>query len=151
MEQVTTATVDGLREALGALKLDTRGHKSVLKKRLRAAKKSLTVSPSGKDGLKPAAATAGHAATTQHIESWRPTRPASQDFDSYCVLDFEATCQQYVAGQGGRFDFPNEVRTPSKTAARRTAGTNISPLRTFRSSNSQYRFYNGDTKDPTSQ
>lgn len=103
MEQVTAATVDGLREALGALKLDTRGHKSVLKKRLRTAKKSLTTSP-GNDGLKAASA-------TQHIESWRPTRPSSQDFDSYCVLDFEATCQQYVVGQGSRFDFPNEVRS----------------------------------------
>lgn len=91
MEQV--ATVDALREALGALKLDTRGHKAVLKKRLRTAKK---------------------APSTQHVEiSPRPRRPASQDFDSYLVLDFEATCQQYVLGQGSRFDFPNEVCTSS--------------------------------------
>lgn len=93
MEQV--ATVDALREALGALQLDTRGHKAVLKKRLRTAKKLSNGSK------KPAA---------QHIEqNFRPARPTSQDFDSYLVLDFEATCQQYVTGQGGRFDFPNEV------------------------------------------
>lgn len=97
MEQV--ATVDALREALGALKLDTRGHKATLKKRLRVAKKSLTHSPN--NGLK----TAVGAAQTKTC----PTRPESQDFDSYCVLDFEATCQKHVEGHGGRFEFPNEV------------------------------------------
>lgn len=93
MEHV--ATVDALREALGSLKLDTRGHKAVLKKRLRTAKK--VQSEASKASL-------------QHIEeSLKPRRPASQNFDSYLVLDFEATCQQHVAGQGSRFDFPNEI------------------------------------------
>ena len=91
--------VETLREALAALKVDTRGHKSTLKKRLRAAEKRQQedqhpsiVNDRGKAVAKPL-----------------PTRPEGQDFDSYLLLDFEATCQRWEPKHGEFFGFPNEI------------------------------------------
>jgi 3'-5' exoribonuclease 1 len=83
--------VDALRDALAALSLDTRGHKDVLKKRLRTASKR----------------------KERQIDTCKipkQTRPGSQDFDSYLVLDFEATCQRNEPAHGSFFGFPNEVK-----------------------------------------
>jgi 3'-5' exoribonuclease 1 len=103
MEQLAGGGVEALREALGELKLDTRGHKAVLKKRLRSAHRKT-----------PQASIASTAtaslAIARRTETAGPSRPSSQDFDSYCVVDFEATCQKYEPKHGSRFDFPNEVR-----------------------------------------
>lgn len=84
--------VDALREALGALSLDTRGRKDTLRKRLRNAK-SLQSSRLEVDPATP-----------------KSGSPSHQDFDSYLVIDFEATCQRWEPHHGEFFGFPNEVR-----------------------------------------
>ena len=82
--------VDALREALAGLNLETRGHKDTLKKRLRGAEKR-------------------QAGQTVEEEGAPSTRPEGQDFDSFLVLDFEASCQLYEECHGDFFGFPNEV------------------------------------------
>lgn len=96
--------VDALRDALGALNLDSRGHKATLKKRLRAAQKK-----------QERAELAGLDSTAEADETEtrpRARRPPGQDFDSYLVLDFEATCQRMEPKHGEFFGYPNEVRYP---------------------------------------
>lgn len=91
--------VDTLRDALAALSLDTRGHKAQLKKRLRtASKKAAPVAKEGADAPI-------HGKAVELAQ-----RPSDQDFDSYLVLDFEATCQRHEPVHGHFFGFPNEVR-----------------------------------------
>lgn len=91
--------MDSLREALAALTLNTRGNKPTLKKRLRTASK------------RSKAERAGSRAEGRPISSNKVKgRPPGQDFDSYLVLDFEATCQKYELRHGDPFSFPNEVR-----------------------------------------
>jgi hypothetical protein len=75
-----------LRAGLAALSLDTRGHRSVLAKRL--AKSRIVTPP------KP-------------IPS---TRPEGQHYDSYLVFDVEATCER-IEGPYNKlaFAYPNEI------------------------------------------
>lgn len=94
--------VEALREALAALGLDTRGHKDKLKKRLRTATKALQ--PDGDDVVDD---------VTEDVVSQRKLpllKPDGQDFHSYLVLDFEATCQRHEPAHGHFLGFPNEVR-----------------------------------------
>lgn len=93
--------VDALRDALAALRVDTRGHKSTLRRRLRAAEKRQhaeeeELAQNGADAK-------GKGRAVQ------PSRPEGQDFDSYLVLDFEATCQRWEPKRGEFFGFPNEI------------------------------------------
>lgn len=92
--------VDALRDALGALNLDSRGHKATLKKRLRAAQKKQEQAELGLDST----AEAGETDARR-----RARRPPGQDFDSYLVLDFEATCQRMEPKHGEFFGYPNEI------------------------------------------
>lgn len=95
MHSMRVPGVEALREALAGLGLDSRGHKDVLKKRLRAAGKR-----DEREGRH-----------RRHLKALRDarTRPVGQDFDSYLVLDFEATCQRHEPKHGDFFGFPNEV------------------------------------------
>ncbi|GAA6004639.1 hypothetical protein JCM10207_000964 [Rhodosporidiobolus poonsookiae] len=89
-------TVDELRQTLGQLKLDTRGTKDTLKKRLARHAKLHAGSPSSP----PLSSAAPDA----------PTRPPEQLYDSYLVFDVEATCER-IEGPYGRlaFAYPNEI------------------------------------------
>ena len=89
--------VNSLREALAALGLGTRNHKTELKKRLRSGNAALIAQQPGREALL--------------------RRPEGQDFDSYLVLDFEATCQRHEPHHGHVFGFPNEVRSFRKLSS----------------------------------
>ena len=110
--------VDTLRDALAALKVDTRGNKAKLKKRLKAAEKRQQ-----------------QANQFSEIEEPLPTRPDGQDFDSYLVVDFEATCQRWEPKHGEFFGFPNEIiefpvlmlRWQRKTSTASTPTVSASP------------------------
>lgn len=100
--------VNALRDALKALSLDTRGHKDTLKRRLRNAEKA-------------AAAQSSSAANVEADHDDGLTRPANQDFDSYLVVDFEATCVRWEPVHGDSFGYPNEVRKHARRTMVRQA------------------------------
>ncbi|KAL8284280.1 hypothetical protein RQP46_005029 [Phenoliferia psychrophenolica] len=81
--------VDDLRQLLGDLNLDQRGHKRELARRLRL-----------------------HSQNAARPESPPPpeTRPPGQDFDAFLVIDVEATCER-IEGLHSKlaFSYPNEI------------------------------------------
>ena len=89
------ATVETLRTQLSTLNLETRGNKEALKTRLRNANRIPTPAASSLLPPEPAAP---------------PRRPPNEEFDSFLVLDVEATCEK-VEGPNSRlaFAFPNEI------------------------------------------
>jgi len=98
--------VEALREALAALSLDTRGHKAQLKKRLRTASKR---ADGGHEASNGSTATVQAARQKQTPSNSKRQRPEGQEFDSYLVVDFEATCQRYEPKHGQFFGYPNEI------------------------------------------
>lgn len=85
------ATVDSLRSALSTLNLETRGNKDALKSRLRNALSSAAVPPPPEP-------------------SPPRRRPPNEEFDSFLVLDVEATCEK-ADDDNPRlaFAYPNEI------------------------------------------
>ncbi|KAK4053850.1 hypothetical protein OIV83_001506 [Microbotryomycetes sp. JL201] len=91
------ATTDELRHQLAELQLDTRGHKDVLKRRLlnaRKAQQQTKDSDGGEDGDQDAPSAM--------------QRPLGERFDSFLVLDVEATCVD-IKDARLAFSYPNEI------------------------------------------
>lgn len=87
--------VEELRAELSQLGLDTRGHRSELRTRLRKGRKSRSKQLPERDDEPPC----------EERGSWKPS------IDSFLVLDVEATCERGGHGQQTRqvaFDYPNE-------------------------------------------
>ncbi|KAK9767310.1 hypothetical protein K7432_003005 [Basidiobolus ranarum] len=84
-------TVEGLRELLAELNLDTKGQKKILKEKLRKHMRKAT--------------TEKKVAESQQSDSLKEIKKKRlQPFDYYLCFDVEATCEE-----GVNFDFLNEI------------------------------------------
>ncbi|KAM0792361.1 hypothetical protein ACM66B_005041 [Microbotryomycetes sp. NB124-2] len=95
------ATTDELRRQLSELQLDTRGHKDVLKRRLLNARKARQGQQDSEDADR-------DDDDDDDTDDGEMQRPQGERFDSFLVLDVEATCVD-IKDARLAFSYPNEI------------------------------------------